>query len=261
MKFILASAFVQLVGLVVLHDQPKAGVRAILPKAEHHVESHTAIVAFKTTDLVNKTGWTSSNLTAVAGGKYSYVVLHGEHISFEVNGRNERAAVPKKLPSLTKNCRAMTSLDPGYLPPYKLASAVVLIPVGTLDTCRARTQNSEGRIDTTIALSNSGAFKLTSPGKSLTFRDNTTVLIGNVPTNWLERRAGDPSSAPHSDAYFAMALSSTPRPGSKCSLERVTGVPDCESAQARQIANVVGPRMVPLQLFDLSYECSNTQWP
>ncbi len=154
---LLAFAFVQIIGLAVVRNDPKRGVEVVLPRVEvEGAVQHTAVIIYQTSDLLAQKGWRPKKLLPVPG--YSYVPLNGERIQLKVNSRNQRASVPAGLPHLTKGCAAMHTLKSGYQPPeYKSAVAVLSIPDGELSACRAKAPNVYGRIDTRVKLENAGS--------------------------------------------------------------------------------------------------------
>lgn len=263
--FLAAQALVQIIGLAFLHQDPTAGVQVVFPRIEEgsktHVEGHTAIIAFQTKDRLHESGWKSQQLKPAAG--WSWVPMNGEKISLVAHGTNKRAVVPPALPHLApKNCPGMAVLRKGYQPPsWSSAAAVVTFPVGTMNVCRAKAKNVEGRIDTKITLTTSGGFKVQALGRSLTFRDNARVIFANVPTAWLQSLpAASGLTGPHSSAYFALGENMR----APCSLPRVqTKLDDCEPTPMIPPGGTVpvDPNAPDTIFRMMSYECSNTQWP
>jgi hypothetical protein len=258
--FLAAHAFVQIIGIAALHNEPGMGVQVILPRVATTTVSHTAIIVFKTADLVEKgTSWCSKPLPAVSG--YSYVQLNGERIWLIVNGSNSLAAVPAALPHLvTTACPVMAMLRPGYQPPdYELAAAVVSIPRGVMRACRAIAPNVHGRIDTRVTLNNNGNFKVVAGNrKILTLKDDSMVMVVNAPTAWVEGSQGRTlKHVSHPDAYFAMAVEQS----AQCSLGAPGPVSDCMVAFAPAPGSPAVPHFPPVPVPFKTYECSNTQWP
>ena len=277
---ILAAAVVQIIGLAVLrNDSEMNGMHVVLPRvaAASHVESHSAILVFKTSDRVDDgSEWASFPLTPLPG--YSYVKLKGERIRFIVNGENPLATIPTALPRLTNGCTAMIKLSKGFRPRrYAAAAAVVLIPKGNASACLG---TPHGRIDTRISMANSGNYRVIANRKKITLRDNALIMILNVATTWVEGTDATtlPSDAHHSRVYFHMALE-TLQARETCSLHRTAeSIEPCDSAQfAPAIMNNSGVFELTAAIDHSSYqtysdfplgvmpsstfECSNTQWP
>ncbi|HYI11862.1 MAG TPA: hypothetical protein VEK57_22590 [Thermoanaerobaculia bacterium] len=261
--FLAAQAFVQIIGIAALHNEPGMGVQVILPRvgtaANAHTVSHTAILVFRTADRVEKgTSWCSKPLPAVSG--YSYVQLNGERIWLIVNGSNSLAAIPPALPHLTTNCPSMQMLRPGYQPPdYESAAAVLSIPRGVMRACRAIAQGVQGRIDTRVTLNNNGNFRVVAGNrKVLTLKDDSMLMVVNAPTAWVEGSKGPTlKHVSHANAYFAMAVEQS----AQCSLGAPGPVSDCIVAFAPVPGSPAVPHFPAIPLPFKTYECSNTQWP
>jgi hypothetical protein len=265
---ILAAAFVQIIGLAVVRDDCQLGMHVVLPRVPVHIESHTAILAFRNCDrLDDGNDWPSQPLIPLPG--YSYVSLNGAQIRFIVNGTNPRAEVPAFLPHLKRSCSRMDQLREGYrLPAYTSAAAVVLIPNGLTDACAT----AAGRIDTRVTIANTGNYQVTSCEKSVTLRDEAVVAIINAPTTWLHGEPGQKVPHAHSDAYFAMGRNPTslelgvvcalerPSPA-QCTTSRVDG--SAGGAVAFSVPTTVSdrPYRPEFSLPNITFECSNTQWP
>ena len=280
---ILAGVVVQIIGLAVLRNDCQLGMHVVLPRIEGlDVESHTAILAFKTAARVDAgNDWPSQQLIPLPG--YSYVSLNGERIRFIVNGANPQAEIPAMLPHLKRSCSRMNELSEGYQPPaYTAAAAVALIPKGVTDACRAIAPNIDNRIDTRVSIANTGPYQVVACNKSITLRDDAVVAIINAPTAWLQAAAGSRVSHPHSEAYFGMGRNIANTMGQQitmCALERPGPVPPCATSRidAHLPHSGVAPAALaaalpvsvlwipsPQDTFPVSFttfECSNTQWP
>lgn len=259
-----AQAFVHIVGIAVLHREPGMGVQIILPRVEVATTNaqpfqHTAILAFRDEDLVNKSpGWRSKKLLPVPG--YSYIALNGERIWLVVNGSNNPAIIPPALPRLTAQCPSMQVLRTGYRSPdYPLAAAVLTIPRGTMQACRAIAPNVNGRIDTKVTLNNVGNFRVVAgKRKVLTLKDNSLLYVANAPTAWVEGSQGPTIvHVSHANAYFAMAAEQS----GPCSLGNPGPVSGCDVVFAPAPGSPPLPQFPLLPAHFRTYECSNTQWP
>lgn len=264
--FLAAQAFVQIIGIAVLRNHESGvGVQVILPRVEAATTNaqtvpHTAILVFKKTDLIQKfPPWRrAKRLKPVPG--YSYLELNGDRIRLLIaKGSNQPAAIPPQLPHLT-DCPFMETLRPGYRPPdYESAAAVVSIPWGTLEACRAIAPNVQGRIDTRITLNiQKGSYSVMVGGTFLTLKADSVLLVVNAPTAWVEGPQGTTfKHVSHANAYFSMATEQS----APCSLSNPGPVMSCDVAfLALPNAHAV-PHFPQLPMPFKTYECSNTQWP
>src|SRR5215212_7458022 len=101
--------------------------------ADPDIEPHTAFIAFEACDYISSKGWSPRGLETRAG--YLYVVLDGDHVTF--NGATQREEAPQllDLPHM-QPCCDRAALRREFQPPhYRGAAAVFRLGGGTLNAC------------------------------------------------------------------------------------------------------------------------------
>lgn len=246
------------------------------------VEQHVAMIIFPTVALRKAAGFTVQPFPRMSD--YSYVELHGEHLSIAVNGTNDTPHLPQQLAHLAAICKgADTDPDPplieGYrAPAYSAAAAVVHVTEGTLKTCAAVLRESEtpntrteagatprgyrqtDRADTHLTLDNDGTLVLSANKvRQLVFDGNATIIVANLPAAYLTGGACD-LGAPHYQIYSTMVKTTQRCQWHRLALESC-GFSDATSAALRTIWR--GDPAVPDFGANarISWECSNSQYP
>lgn len=189
-----ATASANVLGRSQMHQQSGRFGAAVQPRftpALAGVENHTAFLAFKDSDLVHVMGWTPQPLPHQPG--YKYIVLDGEAISFYTSAQNAATAgIPPGLPS-AKCCNAQTIRTAFKAADRSGNAAVFRIPNGTVKTCTAQPaggNDGSKRIDTKVALANTGAVVVLGETKqqtarSLILKGNATLYVANLPSQWV----------------------------------------------------------------------------
>jgi hypothetical protein len=224
---------------------------------QHHVEDHTALIAFRPADLQGVTGWNIQQLDS----DFLYVQLTGEQISFVADDPTPAAASALKLSHVGGE------LTGGYTgPSYPDAAAVFMIPNGTLRACTSITPGvSNSRVDTQLTLSNKGSLTLKSGTKSITFKGDAAIVAANVPLDFAKTHAtnNDPNLLPHWEIYCEM----TGRTGCPILLSPDPGISDCQfdgtGVKLSHGGNnpTTGAKLGPDIVMSTDFACSNTQWP
>lgn len=128
---------------------------------------------------------------------------------------------------------------------------------------------------------NTGNYQVVACNKSITFRSEAVVIIGNLPTAWVEAKEADEDALKHfelhSQVYFHMARMA-PDARNACALRRSQNVNPCTSPRAdtpvARIPPIVHhlfhginpdapqlPHHGGLPTPGSTFECSATQWP
>ncbi|HYM60022.1 MAG TPA: hypothetical protein VEZ11_03925 [Thermoanaerobaculia bacterium] len=239
---------------------PDARRIVILPRVAHtNVEDHTALIAFRQSQLVFATGWKPAVLRrdkpAYNRDPLLYVPLHGERVRFVTNGFDGVTMMmrPLVLPSL-KTLYNIENLKQEYSPPsFAAAAAVFDVPAAALSACAGGDGN---RFDTELKLQSDGVLIVTSGTKTIVVRlrpGDATVIVANVPLSLAQGRFDTNASVhtmPHYSVYCAMGgvdqttcLSKSFPEAESLSACPDTGFDPENSARAA------------------SFECSNSQWP
>ncbi|HJQ39033.1 MAG TPA: hypothetical protein VKB93_17995 [Thermoanaerobaculia bacterium] len=262
------------------------GVKAILPRitaASSGVENHKAAIIFPAASFVE--GWEQPSVlrsaageTSGPGGAFKFVFLDGETLRFDTNGAGNTDAdlSDVTLPGLQQLCPERKALRSGYQTPYEGAAAVVLLPKGTLKTCLTLPAESEGRLDTRLALQTNGELVITATNgstKRLRLKPvdgSIKVMIANLPELYYDGTATGEGIS-HVHAYYDMSEPGT----ASCPmnlrewwnrLEDPDGIFLCDAdtfAPARPSASRTRLRQIAdsLSTSAANFECSNTQWP
>jgi len=217
------------------------------------VEDHTAMIVFQPSQVAAPiVGWTAQALGTTA---FRYIELKGEQISFVANGVNGVAS----LPGLASP--GLAPLQPPFQPPYSGASAVFMIPQGTLTPCRSTAQGVQNRIDTKLELKSHGTFAITAPGKSLTLTAGAKVYVVNVPFEWAATRTKTTSPVPHYKVYCDM-IGGAPCNFPAALTANTSGIAaTCNDSASMRVmggAKAAPPPDLPVAI---DVFCSNTQWP
>jgi hypothetical protein len=252
------------------------------------VEPHTAILAFPAGAYVVDHGWKPNELEI--DGAYWYVRLNGEQITFSDSAPArviERRGAPTStqpvsqadigLPHLRGCFKNVADLKPAYRGPgFAGAVAVFTFPdgVATAQACSANSTNTAvqpSRIDTQVSMPVRGNLIITAgkgaSKKDIVVRGDTKVIVGNLPTTWLEGDMTEHASAPHYEVYYAMGATNTGSAGDfACALNQHTITP-CPGAPTPTIMPQSGSNAQtqiphwPDPNAHVNYQCSNTQWP
>lgn len=242
---------------------PKPSRVVILPRVSHtDVEDHTALIAFRRSQLLFATGWKPRTLRQDKPNydrdPLLYVPLNGEQVRFVANGFNGRAIGnrPLALPSL-KDLFNILNLKQEYSPPsYSGAAAVFNVPAGTLSACSGG--NGGLRFDTELVLHSEDILIVTSDTKTIVLKVRTgdaTAIVANVPLSLAQGRFDANAklhTIPHYSVYCAMGgvdettclSKSFPGP------EKVSACPDTLMLAGAENTTQAA-----------SFECSNSQWP
>lgn len=264
----------------------RVALEAEAPRASS-VESHTAILAFPATSYITNHGWTPAELEI--DGAYLYVRLNGEQITFSDSAPpriiTERRSLPAPstpvaqpdigLPHLKGCFNDLQELKPAFRPPFAGAVAVFTFPEGVAraQACSANSTISAvqpSRTDTQVTMPVRGNLVITSrkgqSRKDIILYGDAKVIVGNLPTTWLEGDMTEHASAPHYEVYYAMGVTNTGNPGDfHCALN-----PDilrCEGAPTPTIMPTGdGSRRAKIPPWSgpdehVDFRCSNTQWP
>ena len=250
------------------------------------VQSHTALIAFRTADRRAVNGWLPIPIgrtdSSGAGPEWQYIVLSGERIRFQANGTNPRIQslgdqVPHLIDQLQLSANSNYNLKPEYMSPYTGAAAVIDLPVGTLTTCASQVIGVQNRIDTQILVNHTGDLVITGetaagPVKSLTLGEGAQIVFANVPLEYVETASG--MDAGHYVVYCQMVngnatLTRCMEP--KLRGSATAGTTSCIDDVLRKInlgnrgrrahhATAVARGPLPTAML-MNIECSNTQWP
>jgi hypothetical protein len=220
---------------------------ARLESTHRMIEIHTPVIAFKPADLVpgSMTGWTESTLRQ----DLHYIHLTGDHITFVADGVNRTAALDPLVPHVGGHqLRPEYESAPG-------AAAVFEIPYGKLLGCASGAAN--GRIDTTLTLSNHGTITIKGDGgKSVTFKGDATIWPANMPMSWLINKTALDAGSPHYMIYCEMT-GAVP-----CPAPATSGIPMCSGDDTLVMRPPAGRSkggVATTQSADVF--CSNSQWP
>jgi hypothetical protein len=237
------------------------------------VEAHTAFIAFPHASYLDNKGWAPSALAVIPG--YDYVRLDGEQIEFV----SEKKIAPKRkgpnltqqsqpaeelgLPHLKKCCSAMSTLKKQFQgPDFSGAAAVFDVRTGKASGCRASAAAPRGRVDTQLTLENDGSVTIRARKgkvtKEIRLRGDAQVYVANLPMSSLQVRNSRSPSAPHYEAYYAMADGGTRCENFQCALDAT--MPACKAKLPARLQPGMGikPKSGP---DSIDYECSNSQWP
>jgi hypothetical protein len=188
------------------------------------MDQHSAIIAWLGPPVAVE-GWTPKTLKPVP--QYQYVELKGEQIRIVGNGTSAYPEVPAVLPHVVKGS-CSDSLVPNYA---AKSAAIVLIEEGTLDACRPLINKERStRIDTTLEVETTGPLVIetvTTPVKRLKLNAADLVVIGNVPTAWVNS-APDMAKSLHNEAgHYRGFYTVLARGGAGCAQQQVTA-PECK---------------------------------
>jgi hypothetical protein len=174
------------------------------------MDQHTAIIAWLGPPIA-AVNWTPQTLKPVP--QYQYVELKGEQIRIVASTANDRPTIPQTLPRVTYQCGAQRLIAPDYSAPnYAKAAGVVKIEAGDLFSCRPRINGiPASRVDTRLRYRTNGPIvieTLTKPVKRLTLKAADLVVIGNVPTVWVNSAPNTAMSlhgeAGHYQGFYTM---------------------------------------------------------
>lgn len=210
--------------LVQSRDKFKVDPRLALDHKVITMDQHTAIIAWlgAPESVVN---WTPKTLKPVP--QYQYVELKGEQIRIIGNGQSPPPGVPPNLPKVTNACEK-EKLRPDYV---ARSAAIVKLDEGTLTACRPKIKDAPAsRVDTTLTLETTGPIiieTLTKPVRRLALKASDLVIIGNVPTVWVNS-APDTTwplhgEAGHYQGFYTVLTSG----GAGCAHQDVGDVPVC----------------------------------
>jgi hypothetical protein len=200
------QAMVEFVGIVMLTTGGGSGVVAIMPTMPSAVETHIAVVAFRSQALDRQSlkGWGVTDLPS-----FSYVQLAPkDQVHFITHAQNNAAGAPTHLrhlkPDWVTNNGGDYQLDTGYMPPYSHAAAVVTLTEGSVDGCQSQTH--PGRMDTVATFNTSGVLTVSNDDNSKHFDLNVTpnevIVVAHVPSSYLTTGA---AGGNHYLAYCSMA--------------------------------------------------------
>jgi hypothetical protein len=212
------------------------------------VEKHTAMLAFKHSDLLSLSGW--GPIKTLSTG-YDYVELgSGDQVTFVPDQSNSPVNDPTPLPLAHLG---NTPLLARYQHPYAGAAAVFTIPAGTLSAC----EKNGGRVDTTLTLNTRHQLTIKAGAKSLTVKDNALIIAANVPLQLAQ--TGTESSTAASNHYMVYCAMQG-RMGAACTKPQQTSSPSHCGAAFRPSGDPE-KNGGEAGAMSIDYACSNSQWP
>lgn len=249
------------------------------PHAGQHVEEHAGVLIFLKSDLKSFKGWSPQPLTTVARGRYVYVRLNGERITFKAasaktaqpnSARNTTPAATASqglgLPHLAQCCGAQAAMKSEFRHPnYQGAIAVFDLPTGRVSTCGAYAPGvSQTRIDTRLEIDNDGVLIIatTDPRREIRLKGKATVLVANIPLQDITGVRGAGGSQHHYTAYYDMIDKTMAcAQDFACAVEPAKEIRRCfDPSIIRESApTTTAPDWGPLLRVD--FQCSNTQYP
>jgi hypothetical protein len=273
-----ATLVVRVLGLATVTDQVPndCGVHVIVPRVEYHahagqtapqVEDHTAMLAVEKKYYDPASTWAMTPIKAFPN--YLFVRLDGDPIRVLTDGINPAPNNVSRLalPSLKGCCTpagALKKLRSEFQAPYTGAAAVLDVPAGKVNACRAPGKGTDYRYDMEIVLNYVKSARISGDTmkerkeirlRNLPLDKPGVVYLANMPSCFLDgtcttKLATEGDGLAHVHAYYAMlegdtskcqkSMKSCPRPGnpSLCSTPMIGG-----GMQA------------------MSFECSNTKYP
>jgi hypothetical protein len=275
---------------LVYQDPTARAERVLAPSAHHigepvvvpgrlgpqpHVEDHVALLVFKMSSYLVNVNWGPP--TPLPGDpSYGYVKLDGDRIRI-LSGLPDQQLETSglKLPPLQTLCPSMTDLSANFQPPYTGAAAVVDLPQGTMNSCKAG-----ARVDTEVNLNVAATFVISASTmrvrKEIRLRGpgNVELIVANVPVACLSPTGCTPATGiagvTHAHAYYEMGAQSAScnasvkawydnasladKPTTACSIV----VPGAAGGYGMAEAAKGGPMSSPQMT---NFECSNTKWP
>ncbi|HSY50321.1 MAG TPA: hypothetical protein VLC46_16030 [Thermoanaerobaculia bacterium] len=217
---------------------------------EPSVEAHTAMIIFKSCDLLSISGWAINKLDDKG---WVYIKLAGDHVHFVADAANPTVTPTNNLQIAHIGPNALTS---PYSPPsYSGAAAVFTISTGTLSAC-AKDTSAAPRLDTRLTLHtvNTVTVMNDTGNKSVTLRAAAQIFAANVPLGFAQTGTASINAHDHYLVYCSMigkALCAMPTPN-----QEPTTLCDSPLMRPNQAGSSPPPSVLAVDS-----GCSNTQWP
>jgi hypothetical protein len=227
----------------------------VIPPVMNHddVEHHTAMIAFRPSDLLSSRGWDINRLN----DDFFYVELNHDRITFGAGQNVEASMAALDLVKLHGPLQA------DYGPPsYAAAAAVFNVSGGTLRACTSVAPGTDGkRRDVELSLRNSGSVTINSGTKTLTLKEGAVAYAANAPLPLMMRHQSNTDLAHPSSNHYLVYCWMTGATNDQCQPPIPTATdkvcPICNTNANKQ----ANPRGTPDTTLDTSFECSNTRWP
>lgn len=215
------------------------------------VEAHTAMIIFKSCDLLSVSGWAVNKLDDQG---WVYIKLSGDHVHFIADAANPAITATNSLQLAHLGPDALTS---PYSPPsYSGAAAVFTISSGTLSACAKDPTDPKSRVDTTLTLHtvNTVTVMNDTGNKSVTLHAAAQIFAANVPLGFAQTGAASTNAHNHYLVYCSMIGKAS------CAMPTLKTEPttSCVSPLMRQNQRGSSP---PPSVLAVDSGCSNTQWP